>query len=513
MNKIHSCSVCFAELPDQARVCPSCGEAVPDAEWEETTEEDNPKGEMSSSEGAAPAENETGSDLDADEVEELGRGDEVLSGESGCEDVRGRVDRTASCETGPSNDEFVFQYDTLIPFCTGAVNCLSIRIDPKVELADVRLGIQPHYGKCDECLKRLVFDYVEKCWLADFDIEGLPAGTQSCDVSLRCRVGGICKEFTGCVRLAVLDRDRNCQFNYQPKWEGVDGSKAGKVIFHGMSEDAARSIMDGLRDPLAAACGQVKPGTHKYVSVRLLSKSCWEEDLKVWQTLSEDERQSVELRLRGGARVTFFSDLEVKLGHPEVIDDRVVRPHAGIMIEPPSVRSDDADGTKRWMPAASGDEKLAVFRRISRNHCEFSLGCDDRPQVRDLNSANGTFFVSGTSGRRVRCGDEPAPLEDGELAFGSAASAFALQVRPFGDESRTGLCLSRKDGPVHYVLLWSDFDLGMVSRAYCNFIVRWDERQGRFLLLHEGDEVWLLPGREVSVSRFNPITVSKAWDK
>ena len=540
MNKIHSCSVCFAELPDQARVCPSCGEAVSDAEWVPAVED---CGASSGGRGGSDASSRSGNGQESETKawESLGRRADALARDSaedvvrepgGHEDVRGKQE----------NDEFAFSYDALVPFCTDRSNCLRVRIVPKIDVKGVRveIGLGKGKGSCDECVKRALWDDPENDgfgqWLAVFDISKLPPGDVSCKLTLTYCVGGESREFIRTLKLVVDDREtarekakRNVEFHYDSRVSvagpvTVDG-KAGRanLNFGGPSLETERRLVESLahRDPMDVANELSRSGAHKYVCVRLVSRFRREDEL-TWHGMSEDELQCVELRLKDGVRVAFYSGLEVRFGHPEVIDGQVVRPHKGIMIEPPSVGVDDAEGTRRWIPAAADDEKLAVYRRISRRHCEVALGDDGHPYVRDLGSANGTFLVRGTG--RSRLGGDFAPMEDGELAFGSVINAFAMQVRLFGNEDsagascpkgkkRKGVCLNRKDGPIHYVLLWNDFDLGMVSRAYRNFIVRWDERLGKFLLDHDGWEEWLLPGREITMSRFTPIAVSRAWDK
>ena len=546
MNKIHSCSACCAELPDQAVVCPSCGEAVPEDEWVTTVGDDvDPSacGKISS----VSSRLENGLDPETKAWESVRRRADALMKDPMPDDVRKLDDPKEVTGKGLENDEFVFSYDSLVPFCTGRSNCLKVRIVPKVAVNGVRFEVCPSKGVCEERVKYALWDNPENeelgykkdefgQWLAVFSISDLPPGDVSCKLTLTYCVDGESREFIRTLKLVVDDREtamekarQNVVFHYNSQISVggpviVDG-KAGKanLNFGGSSPETDRKVEDLLahRDPMEVANDLSRSGAHKYVCVRLVSRFRREDEL-IWHGLPEDELQSVELRLKDGVRVVLYSGLEVRVGHPEIIDGQIVRPHKGIMIEPPTVGADDSEGTRRWIPAAAGDEKLAVYRRISRRHCEVALGDDGSPHVRDLGSANGTFLVRESV--RNRLGADFAPVEGGELAFGSAIDAFALRVRSFGNETsaeetgpkckkRMGVCLSRKDGPIHYVLLWSDFDLGTVSRAYRNFIVKWDERLGKFLLDHDGWEEWLLPGREITMSRFTPITVSKAWDK
>lgn len=542
MNKIHSCSFCFAELPDQARVCPSCGEAVPDAEWETAVEDAGPSAEGETSDVSSPS--ESGQDPETKTWDDFRMRADALAKESGENDVRKPGESVEASGKEQVNEEFVFSYDALVPFCTDRSNCLRVRIVPKVDLKGVRveIGLGKGKGSCDECVKYALWDDPEGDglgqWLAVFNISNLPPGGVSCKLTLTYCVGGESREFIRTLELVVDDREmarekakRNVEFHYDSR-VSVDGpvtvdGKAGRanLNFGGPSLETERRLVESLahRDPMDVANELSRSGAHKYVCVRLVSRFRREDEL-IWHGLSEDELQSVELKLKDGVRVVFYSGLEVSLGHPEIIDGQIVRPHKGIMIEPPMVGADDSEGTRRWIPAAADDEKLAVYRRISRRHCEVALGDDGCPHIKDLGSANGTFLIRRAGAGRIRLEDDFVPMEDGELALGSAIDAFAMQVRLFGNETSAGasrpkcknpmgVCLSRKDGPIHYVLLWGDFDLGMVSRAYRNFIVKWDERLGKFLLDHDGWEEWLLPGREITMSRFAPITVSKAWDK
>ena len=537
---MHSCRHCFAALPDQARKCPSCGVPVPGDEWMATVEDSvDPSAYGNASNASSRSENGLDSETKA-WVELRGRADALEKEELGADDVREHGESTEVHGKGQENDEFVFSYDSLVPFCTGRSNCLRVRIVPKVVVKGVRFEVCPSNGVCDERVQYALWDNPDEDefgqWLAAFSISDLPPGDVSCKLTLTYCVDGESREFIRTLKLVVDDREtamekarQNVEFHYNSQIS-VAGSvtvdaKAGKsnLNFGGPSLETERKLVESLahRDPMEVANELSRSNVHKYVCVRLVSRFRREDEL-IWHGLSEDELQSVELRLKDGVRVIFYSDLEVSLGHPEVIDEQIVRPHKGIMIEPPMVGADDSEGTRRWIPAAAGDEKLSVYRRISRRHCEIALGDDGCPHVRDLGSANGTFLVRESV--RNRLGADFAPVEGGELAFGSAIDAFALRVRSFGNETsaeetgpkckkRMGVCLSRKDGPIHYVLLWSDFDLGTVSRAYRNFIVKWDERLGKFLLDHDGWEEWLLPGREITMSRFTPITVSKAWDK
>jgi len=515
---------------EDARKCPHCGAVVP-------------VGNDSSGWDAVARDAKFDDDLEAsiekEEAEVLGGAFHSAPGSA----ASGSVGTTELNAGDGGNTEFSFLYDSLVPFCTDCHNCLDIRIVPKVAVNGVCVGIHPSKGVCDECRKNASYDDLGQGspgqWLVNFDVSGLPPGRVPCTVTLTYCSGGVFREYIGNLNLVVNDRKmareqakRNVEVHYDAH-VSVAGPisvncQAGKSSMNigGLSPEEERKLVDSLncRDPMDVANELARSGAHKYVGLRLRSRFRLEDE-RQWQKFDDDEKQCVELRLKNGMRITCFSGTEVRVGHPELTDDGgILRPHAGIMIEPPSVGTDDANGTRQWMPAAPENEKLMPYRRISRHQCEFALGRDDCPRIRDLQSTNGTFFVGKDGSSRLRLGCALKEIKDGELSFGSGTDAFKLDVKSFGDKKSAGgawssgaggagLCLSRKDGPIHYVLLWNDFDLGLISRAYRNYIVRWDGRLGKFLLEHEGWEEWLLPGRDIKLSWDAPITVLKGWNK
>ena len=157
------------------------------------------------------------------------------------------------------------------------------------------------------------------------------------------------------------------------------------------------------------------------------------------------------------------------------------------------------------------DGKAAVYQRISRYHCEFSLGEDGQPNVKDIGSRNGTYWAK--DGRSIRLEKGGRPISSGELVFGYRDDALKMRVRSFGGAQGKGLWLTRADGPIHYVMLWDSFDLGLISSDYQGYVVAWDCERGIFLLVDRRGETWLLPGQRIVQTYLTPITVSKAWDK
>lgn len=366
-----------------------------------------------------------------------------------------------------SQDEFVFLYDTRVPFRSDTVNCLSVRIEPKVPMTEVCIAVRPRLGSCDVDEVRPQFDEEEKCWCANFDIRDLRVGNSSCDIRLTCRIDGFLQEFLGSICLLVLDREE--------------------------------------------AIEPVRSGEHGYVRQRL-SPQFSRKDVQTWRELPKKDKLRIKLQLNGDEQVFFFAQKNVKVGVPCLKGESIFCPHDGIMIEPPQVGTEDADGTRFWKKSSDKDGPLAVYQRISRMHCEFLLGKDGQPKVKDLGSSNGTFGSNGHLS--IRLTGDWEPISDGELTLGSRADSLKMRVRLFGGAKGKGLCLTRTDGPIHYVLLWDSFDLGVISPDYQGCIVTWDCKRGIFLLaLGKGVKRWLLPGCEIQPTYFASIIASKVWDK
>ncbi|MBQ3288042.1 MAG: FHA domain-containing protein [Kiritimatiellae bacterium] len=209
----------------------------------------------------------------------------------------------------------------------------------------------------------------------------------------------------------------------------------------------------------------------------------------------------------GGRLVHFFANRTVKFGRKRECNDFTIRP-----------------------PATFGEDEIAPYRRVSREHCFFehsgtsvqiSDGSRSPTGVLQPSSA-GTFWnnrqitapikvPSGTSGvisfGGVAYGDA---LEMDLKACDSAKACAACPIADrswSGDGSRPCLMISRTDGVAEkFVGLWSCFWLGEADPSFEGYVVF--RKDGAFAYCREdGQTGWLAPGTTVQTD-FGNITVN-----
>lgn len=411
------------------------------------------------------------------------------------------------------NDDFSLAYDALVPFCNERQNVLGFKMVARVGMTNVHLTIRPHFGDCHSSEDRIyeLSPGDVHGWQPMFDICGVPAGDVICEIELVYCVGDCWHEYKGEVKLVVSDRETariKAKQNvglYNQQHINVTSQHAGdsRANVDGISPAAVEKFVKSMDvcDPMEVANRLSGSGAHRYVGIKL----------RQVDGLPDVECRSLQLLLSENVRVVFFSCEKVKVGRPEVLEDGAIRcPHTGIMIEPPSVSADDAGGTRQWVLGSGADERHGLYRRVSRTHCEFSRLCEGGVTLRD-SSTNGTYFTDEPNGRCARIGkNQSINVGAGEIRLGGLPDSISMRVRMFGGG---GVLLSRRDGPIHYVFLWKPFDLGLISGAYRGQVVKWDGERGLFLLEYHGKDDTLTLGRTIRMSRFAPITVSKAWNK
>lgn len=209
----------------------------------------------------------------------------------------------------------------------------------------------------------------------------------------------------------------------------------------------------------------------------------------------------------GGRRIHFFANRTIKFGRKRECNDFVIRP-----------------------PASFGEDKVAPYGRVSREHCFFEhsgrnvLISDGsrRPDGVLQPSSNGTFW----NNRQITTPVEVPSGDSGIISFAGVAygdalsmdlkacdSARACAACPLADKSWSGdgsrpcLMLSRKDGVVEkFVGLWSCFWLGEADPSFDGYVVF--RKDGAFAYCRDdGQSGWLVPGTTVQTD-FGNITVN-----
>lgn len=521
---------CGCWIEDGERICPECGARIRDTDADLAESRvgvgENPNDDLEDSIVDLEAEifggaSKDGKAIDASGAERLSDAKMSQSKEASDMPDASRDIPSDGLEADGGNDDFSLAYDALVPFCTERQNVLGFRVVPRVNMTNVHLKIKlhlrrkPHPEDCTPFEDRsYVYELPGKNvhdWQPKFEIVDMPAGAVICEIELGYLIGDHWHNYKGEIKLVVSDREtarikaRQNVVLYNQQYINVIGDHAGdsRANVDGISPEAVEKFVKSLEDcdPMEVANRLSASGAHRYVGIKLLPL----------EGLPDGECRSLQFLLSEDVRVVFFSCEKVKVGRPEVLDDGVIgRPHTGIMIEPPSVSVDDAEGTRKWMRSSGTDEQLEPYRRISRTHCEFSRSCEGHVTLLD-SSSNGTFFADELSGQYVRIGEDMSTtIGAGEIRLGGLSSSISMYARLFNEG---GLLLSRRDGPIHYVFLWKPFDLGLISGVYRGHVVKWEAEKGMFSLEYHGMDTALTFGQKIRMSRFAPITVSKAWNK
>ena len=513
---------CGCWIEDGVRNCPKCGAAIRDANADVTESGfgggRNPNGDLEDSIENLEAEifggaSKGGKAIDASGAERLSDAKMSQSKEASDMPDASRDIPSDGLEADGGNDDFSLAYDALVPFCNERQNVLGFKVVPRVGMTNVHLKIRPHFGDCPSS-EKWAYELPGRKrhdWQPTFDIGGMPAGDVICEIELGYLVGDHWHDYKGEIKLVVSDREtarikaRQNVGLYNQQHINVTSQHAGdsRANVDGISPEAVEKFVKSLEvcDPMEVANSLSGSGAHRYVGIKLLPL----------EGLPDGECRSLQFLLSEDVRVVFFSCEKVKVGRPEVLDDGAIgRPHTGIMIEPPSVSADDTEGTRQWIRSSRTDEQLEPYKRISRTHCEFSQSCEGHVTLQD-SSSNGTFFTDESSAQCVRIGkDMSMTISSGEIRLGGLPSSISMYARLFNEG---GLLLSRRDGPIHYVFLWKPFDLGLISGVYRGHVVKWDAEKGMFFLEYHGMDTALTFGQKIRMSRFAPITVSKAWNK
>ena len=209
----------------------------------------------------------------------------------------------------------------------------------------------------------------------------------------------------------------------------------------------------------------------------------------------------------GGRLVHFFANRTVKFGRKRECNDFVIRP-----------------------PASFGEDKVAPYRRVSREHCFFehsgrnvliSDGSRSPTGVLQPSSA-GTFW----NNRQITTPVEVPTGDSGVISFAGVAygdalkmdlkacdSARACAACPLADKSWSGdgsrpcLLISRTDGVSEkFVGLWSCFWLGEADPSFEGYVVF--RKDGAFAYCRDnGQSGWFVPGTTVQTD-FGNITVN-----
>ena len=209
----------------------------------------------------------------------------------------------------------------------------------------------------------------------------------------------------------------------------------------------------------------------------------------------------------GGRLVHFFANRTLKFGRKRECNDFVIRP-----------------------PATWGEDKVAPYRRVSREHCFFEhsganvlISDGSRSPLGVIQpSSAGTFWNNRqiTSPVLVPAGSSGV-ISFAGVAYGDALqmdlkacdSARACAACPLADKSWSGdgsrpcLMISRTDGVAEkFVGLWSCFWLGEADPSFEGYVVF--RKDGAFAYCREDGQVgWLVPGTTVQTD-FGNITVN-----
>ena len=209
----------------------------------------------------------------------------------------------------------------------------------------------------------------------------------------------------------------------------------------------------------------------------------------------------------GGRLVHFFANRTVKFGRKRECNDFVIRP-----------------------PATWGEDKVAPYRRVSREHCFFEhsganvlISDGSRSPLGVIQpSSAGTFW----NNRQITTPVLVPAGSSGVISFAGVAYGDALQMNlkacdsaracaacPLADKSWSGdgsrpcLMISRTDGVAEkFVGLWSCFWMGEADPSFEGYVVF--RKDGAFAYCREDGQVgWLVPGTTVQTD-FGNITVN-----
>lgn len=426
---------------------------------------------------------------------------------------------------------FDIAVDTLIPYVAGEI-CNTIRMcytSNEDGMSDVRLTLKPAVGEIVTS-DGDIGSPPKGATVTDrlFCISKLRPGTVPCSVELVFLRGGMRYCYKGSFLMAILsDKDSSEQAvsNIQFHFENSFNQHAGGSSLKAPSLDIGDLLKRRGKTAAEQVAEMVRSGSRTYLRIAMTLRRIEPvkrpgPDEAELRGVPKCDRKSVLLDLNG-LRVVFFCDPEVKVGRPVIGSEegQVSRPHDGIMIEPPDVGASDVKGTWKWI---TGD--VLPYKSVSREHCELRFGRNGGVEIRDRKRH--TCLAEKGTGTAKAIDENWTPVTPGCLALGVSATALTMDLELYRCEtcddcrSRCGFCkggrlsgviLRRRDAPVAYVLLWSCLDLGLFMPRYGGVRIKWN--QGAFQYEFNGTTGWLLPGREIQVSEFDRITVSKAWNK